>query len=309
MNDSEVPYISVLITAYDRKEFLLNAIKSVVNQTLEKKYYEIIVVKNFNDDLVDDFIEHNNISNIYSCDTTLSGKLVEALNIARGTVISFLEDDDQFISNKLQIVYNKFKSKNVVYYDNDQVTINEKYNRFYNKSNKGIAFNMSSISVKKSILNLNYLKKVNLNYALDYFMYLSALESGQNIIRGKDKLTYYMVHNSASNVYTDDINEFIKRKTSLAELDISTFLMFHRMFISTKAKNFITQKIANDEIDRYIYGNNKKPENALNIFKKGERTFSVRLEIYILYLIVRIHYNFRYNIIKKLFIENKKRFY
>ena len=49
MNDNELPYISVIITAYNRKDFLFNAIKSVVNQTLDKKYYEIIVIKNFED--------------------------------------------------------------------------------------------------------------------------------------------------------------------------------------------------------------------------------------------------------------------
>ena len=44
MNDNKLPYISVIITAYNRKEFLLNAIKSALNQTLDKKYYEIIVI-------------------------------------------------------------------------------------------------------------------------------------------------------------------------------------------------------------------------------------------------------------------------
>ena len=38
--------------------FSIKAIKSAVNQTLDKEYYEIIVVKNFNDDLVDDFINN-----------------------------------------------------------------------------------------------------------------------------------------------------------------------------------------------------------------------------------------------------------
>jgi len=39
--------ITVIITAYNRKEFLEDAIKSAINQTLPRKYYEIIVVKIF----------------------------------------------------------------------------------------------------------------------------------------------------------------------------------------------------------------------------------------------------------------------
>ena len=95
MIDSKSPYISVIITAYNRKEFLLNAIKSVVNQTLDKKYYEIIVIKNYRDDIIDDYIKnnHNHVISIVSREESLTGKLVEALDIANGYVISFLEDD------------------------------------------------------------------------------------------------------------------------------------------------------------------------------------------------------------------------
>jgi cellulose synthase/poly-beta-1,6-N-acetylglucosamine synthase-like glycosyltransferase len=42
-NDKK-PYISVIITAHDRKEFLKEAINSVINQTLDKSFYEFIVV-------------------------------------------------------------------------------------------------------------------------------------------------------------------------------------------------------------------------------------------------------------------------
>ncbi|EQD28177.1 cell wall biosynthesis glycosyltransferase, partial [mine drainage metagenome] len=47
--------ISVIITAYQRKNYLLDALNSAVNQTLDRKYYEIIVVKNFSDSEIDAF--------------------------------------------------------------------------------------------------------------------------------------------------------------------------------------------------------------------------------------------------------------
>ncbi len=102
-------YISVIITSYDRKGYLLNAIKSVINQTLDKKYYEIIVIKNFNNSIIDKFIDKNKIKSILSDYKSLSKKLYLALNIANGNIISFLDDDDLFANNKLEIVYNKFK--------------------------------------------------------------------------------------------------------------------------------------------------------------------------------------------------------
>ncbi|MGC8544043.1 MAG: glycosyltransferase, partial [Vulcanisaeta sp.] len=60
------PFISVVITAYNRREFLKYAVKSVINQTLDKSLYEIIVVKNFRDPEVDHVVESNR------------GKIIEA---------------------------------------------------------------------------------------------------------------------------------------------------------------------------------------------------------------------------------------
>ena len=66
MSNSKLPYISVIIIAYKRKEFLLNAIKSVVNQTLETKYYQIIVIKNFTDNTIDNYIKNKKVIGIVS---------------------------------------------------------------------------------------------------------------------------------------------------------------------------------------------------------------------------------------------------
>ena len=311
MYNSKLPYISVIITAYKRDDFLLNAIKSVINQTLDKKYYEIIVIKNFTDNTIDTYIKNYHIRGIVSKEESLFGKLVEALNIANGQIISFLEDDDLFSSDKLEIVYNKFKdNNNLCYYHNDHITVDEKYQKIDSKIGKSPAFNLSSISVKKSILNLNNIKSQwaldHFMYLTDQFMYLLALESDQKIIAGNENLTYYMLHGSASHINTKDINIFINFRSVNIEKDIQSFTMFDEIFISRKAKKYIKQKITNIEIDGYILGKNKKPRNILNIFNKSDRSFSTSLKIYLAYLLVRVHYNFRYIIIKKLLNNNKR---
>ena len=298
MNDTKLPYISIIIIAYKREEFLLNAIKSVINQTLDKKYYEIIVIKNFTDNTIDTYIKNYHIRGIVSKEESLFGKLVEALNIANGQIISFLEDDDLFSSDKLEIVYNKFKdNNNLCYYHNDHITVDEKYQKIDSKIGKSPAFNLSSISVKKSILNLNNIKS---QWALDHFMYLSALEANKDIRDDKQKLTYYMLHNSASNINTSNISEYMKFRNTVAARNIKTFMMFYLVFNSKKANNMIKQKLANFEIDYYIFGGNRKPMNALNVLKKCDRPFFNRFEIFIIYMLVRVYSNFRYIVIKKI---------
>ena len=304
MPDNKLSCITVIITAYNRKESLLNAIKSAVNQTLDKKYYEIVVIKNFTENSIDGFIGKHNIRNILM-DGTVGEFLYAGVSASSGGIISFLDDDDLFSRNKLEVVYNKFKStNNLCYYHNTHITMDKKYQKFDSKLGKSVAFNLSSISVRKLILNLNYLKKFSAN--TDHFMYLSALESGKSIMSGKENLTYYMFHNSVSHIDSADINEFIQNRNPDVEKDIKPFIMFEAMFVSGKAKNYIRQKITNIEIDDYILGENKKPGNAINILRKCDRPFSARMEIYIAYLLVRLHHNFRHIIIKKFMNNNKK---
>ena len=52
-------YISVIITAYNRKELLLAAFNSALNQALSRDKHEIIVTKNFRDSKIDSYIKKN----------------------------------------------------------------------------------------------------------------------------------------------------------------------------------------------------------------------------------------------------------
>ncbi|MGC8726379.1 MAG: glycosyltransferase, partial [Thermoplasmata archaeon] len=88
------PYISVIITAHNRKEFLKNSINSVINQTLPRSFYEIIVVKNFIDFEIDDFIQKNGIINIYTDEIEIGKKIVLGIEHCKGEILCFLDDDD-----------------------------------------------------------------------------------------------------------------------------------------------------------------------------------------------------------------------
>lgn len=45
--------ISVIITAHDRKMYILEALSSVINNNLPKDKLEIIIVKNYKDNVID----------------------------------------------------------------------------------------------------------------------------------------------------------------------------------------------------------------------------------------------------------------
>ena len=105
---------SILVVAYNRKEFLLNAVNSALNQTIEKSEFEVIVIKNFEDEKIDQEIAGLEIANILSDKASLGEKIIQGTLAAHGEYICLLEDDDQFSSHKLETIQ-KFVSEDVCF--------------------------------------------------------------------------------------------------------------------------------------------------------------------------------------------------
>jgi len=118
------PYISVIVTAYNRRKYLPFALRSLEAQTLLRDKFEVIVVKNFEDKESDDIISRNGWKDLYE-DTTYHGrKILVGLEESKGDVITFLEDDDMYADNRLEEVYKAFTSYGrLVYFQNSQTII------------------------------------------------------------------------------------------------------------------------------------------------------------------------------------------
>lgn len=222
---SRKSYISVIITAYNRKEYLIEAFKSTINQTLSRDKYEVIVSKNFKNKFLDEYIKENEGKLIYFEEGSIGEQLVDAIQYAKGEIICFLDDDDLFTKDKLKFVYSTFKkNKNLGYLHNYEYLIDKngiilkgnlnkykisksflltnKYKRILKlikiEQNYDPYFNMSSISIKRCILvgYLTYLKK--LTTGPDDLMFFTSLDSKMNLYLCDKKLTYYRVHKSVS---------------------------------------------------------------------------------------------------------------
>jgi Glycosyltransferases involved in cell wall biogenesis len=95
-----VPYISVIITAHNRREFLLDAVNSALNQTLPEDGYKIIVVKNISE--YDDILKNLGVKTVFSNEENQGADIVNALSYTEGKVICFLDDDDIWVPWKLE---------------------------------------------------------------------------------------------------------------------------------------------------------------------------------------------------------------
>lgn len=114
------PLVSVIIPSYNRFEYLLNAVNSVKNQTY--KNYEIIVVNDESSqkEYYEYAIEDINLINIKKKDYPDWGGSRQPLRnigaeIAKGEYLAFLDDDDMWMNNKLEVQINEMLKNNYLF--------------------------------------------------------------------------------------------------------------------------------------------------------------------------------------------------
>lgn len=235
------PYISVVVTAYNRREFIREAVQSALDQIFDKQKYEIIVVKNYLDNKIDKFLQEKDVLNIYTNEKESAPKLRIGIQEAQGDIVSFLDDDDIFLPSKLKEVYDVFrqntnmayfkhgviKTRNVEYVKTHfqviDLDITEGKNFRVSELNSRKLFlinrkfnltNSSSISIRKN-LYLPFLDVLRTTPMVEIFLfYLAVLMNDQAILSFQNKpLSIWRVHDSQSQ-YGANItkSEFLERE-------------------------------------------------------------------------------------------------
>lgn len=105
-----MPKVSVIVTTYNRKEYLKETIQSILNQTFQD--FEIIVVDNFSNYDFFDFIESFKSEKIIVLQNKNNGIIAINRNFgierAKGEYIAFCDDDDLWSPVNLQTKMNYF---------------------------------------------------------------------------------------------------------------------------------------------------------------------------------------------------------
>ena len=234
--------ISLIIVAFKRKEFIRDAIASAIRQRISKEKLEVIVIKNFIDKEIDDFIKSQGFVGIVSKNEGLGEKLHEAIEICSGEVITFLEDDDVMSDSRISVIHNTFLDGDIVYFHNnverffdlnlmgaDQYNLRNTEERIEIVSENDIhlpqlisrncEFNISSMAVRRRIFD-NYWKEIaSFNYKVDNFIFYLAVSAKGKIAITAKKLTFYRFHASASHIFTSSHNYLEERITMYKKLE------------------------------------------------------------------------------------------
>lgn len=219
------PVASVIIAAHDRKEYLVKAVQSVLGQDVDRRCFEVIVVTNFEDELVDRFLAQAGVRKVRCDDRPVGRKVATALRECQGRVILLLDDDDLFEPTKVRTVLSRFGSDESLglyhnrfrYIDADGRPLSVRAIRPFglrplNRSRKiylGPAakdrelhrlaycyadFNISSFAFRRELVSESFSYLDRLDGALDTFLFFQALLSPYSVLIDDAILTQYRVH-------------------------------------------------------------------------------------------------------------------
>lgn len=281
--------VSVIITAHNRRDHILDAVKSVVDQSTNvPNMVEIIVVKDFEDESIDAFLFENKVEVIYK-EGSLGGMLYEGISKSHGDLISFLDDDDMFFKDKLVriislfrkypdafLISNRYKSFNTSE-SRTQLDMDDTPVEIFSTSkllakdiikliNDRIDFNLSSISIRRTLIE-NYMEKLReLKGGPDTFFFLIALDKRSDIIRVNRQLTSYRVRNISNSK-----ESFIKN--DLGVMQERAVFMCEMLKPFTRSKNRVCVNVA-----RYLYEDWRVTQQLLN--QSGSRKSFMKLLAY-----------------------------
>ena len=267
-------FISVFVTAYKRRQFLIEAVKSVLSQSLSKEFFEIIVTKSFMDTETDEFLLKNDIISLY------------------------IDDDDVFLPSFLERLYDVFSlytdvgayQKSLAYFETSgkfyiRKTVPSlvaiKRSNFMYELGKREDFNLSislsafygQLVIKKDLLlpYLNYIQ--NVKTSLDGVLFVIAALEKCKVFYDSEVYTLVRVHENSESMLTakalDDT--FFRNKIN----SITKLLCDHSLFIEmSKRYNNEMLKQAIIRSKNYALFQIIMASDAINIPK----IFSITLE-------------------------------
>ncbi len=310
--------ITVIITAYNRKQFLKDAVKSVINQDFEKDHLEIVIVRNFVFDEDIEIIKSSNVRYKLIVEDLAVGKALEkAINVSSGKILCFLDDDDLFLPGKLKWVDAEFRTveklvclhnnfivkdlsagKEVIPMQFEEFTISlvkiKSFSQLLNSFKKiheiNGGFNLSCFSIKKMHVAkyLDLLSDVT-NTTDGVILYLSLL-TGDLVRFSSVVLNSYRFHFIESTHSEYKWSEFAKKATQANRKynDLTSILK------AISPNNFLYKIVQADAAYWKIHSNNLSLNNnisAKEIFKflTGEWPISsLRVKEFLYFLITKL---------------------
>lgn len=114
----KIPFFSIVIPTYNREKFIRGAIESVLRQSYEN--WELLVVDDGSTDntkeIIQDYLSETRIKYVYQANQERSAARNRGIMESRAKWICFLDSDDQFLSNHLEVFSENIKEHKHIHF-------------------------------------------------------------------------------------------------------------------------------------------------------------------------------------------------
>jgi hypothetical protein len=228
MKGSMRPQVSVLINAYQRTAFLRGAVISVLRAEKYTGKVEIVLVADELAPALEDWLQKSRVQIIWCKESDLGKRVALGLSASEGDIVAFLDDDDEFLPQKIQYLIDVFSDPNVQFYRHPFVLVGEDLtplvsgprsypgpspegasNRdrvrlplsrdVYARLNRtGVLFNLSSMAVRRNAVSNSLAILETLDASLDLALPGLLDSDGWMVLERATPLSLYRVHPSLS---------------------------------------------------------------------------------------------------------------
>lgn len=193
--------LSIIICTYNRAQYINNALKSLKNQTLNEKLYEIIVVNNNSTDhteqVVKDFQKEHKILNfkyVIESNQGLSFARNKGIKVATGDYISFIDDDAVANEHFAEYIIEAFENYS------EYIALGGKVIPVYEEGNEPL---WMSKYIERLVSKVDYGDKIkefkskypvgcNMAFRKDVFNKIGGFNTSLNL-RADDKYVFYKI--------------------------------------------------------------------------------------------------------------------
>jgi glycosyltransferase involved in cell wall biosynthesis len=126
---SDRPEVAVVVAAYNRREYLLDAVRSLEAQTLPRDRFEVVVTKNFREPEIDRSLERSGTTVLFDEEPIIGRFLRRAVNASSAPWVAFLDDDDEFEPERLERLVDVVRSHPDVGFYRNRVSVIDQHGR------------------------------------------------------------------------------------------------------------------------------------------------------------------------------------
>lgn len=104
------PEVAVIVGAFSRATYVLDAVRSVLEQTVPRERYELLVTKNFRSADVDATLDREGVASLFDETPRIGTWLLRAIRATRAPLVTLLDDDDRYAPDRLARILEVFRT-------------------------------------------------------------------------------------------------------------------------------------------------------------------------------------------------------